>query len=93
MISNSNGDQRGTTLEDLEHQHIVVVDTTLPDTADALDHAANTAVAGGMELEAFMQTAFAAYLAANPGKREEMENKHAIAHLEDLRRRGVIGTA
>ena len=93
MTNNSNGERNGQPLEDLENKHFVVIDTTQPDTADALDHAANTAVAGGMELEAFMQTAFAAYLAANPGKREEMENNHAVAHLEELRRRGVIGTA
>lgn len=93
MISNGNGEHTGAPPTIGDAPSTLVVDTTFPDTADALDHAAQTAVAGGMELEAFMQTAFAAYLAANPDKREEMETRHALAHLEELRRRGVIGSA
>jgi hypothetical protein len=93
MSSHSNEERN----EQPQHPHLqrgmVVIDTTLPDTAEALARAATIAVAGDMDLDAFMHTAFSAYLAANPRMREEMENHHALAYLEALRQRGVLPVA
>jgi Pyruvate/2-oxoacid:ferredoxin oxidoreductase gamma subunit len=93
MISHSHEEKSLPANDTREPAAAMVVDTSLPDTAEVLDRAATIAVAGGLALNVFMQAAFAAYLAANPRQREEIENFHARAHLEALRQRGGLPVA
>jgi len=55
--------------------------------------AAEGAVRLGFDLDAFMQAAHSAYMQASPATRERLEAMQLLAHLDDLRRRGVLATA
>jgi hypothetical protein len=56
-------------------------------------HAAERAVRLDVDLNTFMQGAYAAYMQANPAAREHFEAMQLLAHVEDLRRRGVLAAA
>ena len=55
--------------------------------------AAECAVRLGFDLNAFMQAAHSAYMQASPATRDRLEAVQMQAHLDDLRRRGVLATA
>ncbi len=55
--------------------------------------AAECAVRLDFDLNAFMQAAHSAYLQASPATREHLEAVQLLAHLDDLRRRGVLARA
>ena len=55
--------------------------------------AAECAVRLDFDLNAFMQAAHSAYMQASPATRERLEAVHLLAHLDDLRRRGILATA
>ncbi|MGD0838373.1 MAG: hypothetical protein ABSB49_17180 [Polyangia bacterium] len=55
--------------------------------------AAESAARLNVDLDSFMQGAFAAYIQANPAARERIETTNLLAQLDDLRRRGVLATA
>ena len=59
----------------------------------AMSRAAESAARVDIDLDAFMQAAFAAYIQANPAARERVEAAHLLAQLDDMRRRGVLATA
>jgi hypothetical protein len=59
----------------------------------AMSRAAESAARLDIDLDSFMQGAFAAYIQANPAARERVEAMHLAAQLDDLRRRGVLATA
>jgi len=62
--------------------------------ADAtMVRAAELAVRLEVDLDGFMQDAHAAYMKANPVVREHFETMQWMAHLDELRRRGVLATA
>jgi len=63
------------------------------DAETLLAQAAEGAVRLKFSLDAFMQAAHVAYLEASPATRERMEAAQLTAHLDDLRRRGVLATA
>ena len=58
-----------------------------------MSRAAESAARLDVDLDGFMQAAFAAYLQANPAARERVEATHLLAQLDDMRRRGVLATA
>jgi hypothetical protein len=55
--------------------------------------AAECAVRLDFDLNSFMQAAHSAYMQASPATRERLEAVQLMAHLDDLRRRGVLATA
>ena len=55
--------------------------------------AAECAVRLDFDLNTFMQAAHSAYMQASPATRERLEAVQLLAHLDDLRRRGVLATA
>jgi hypothetical protein len=55
--------------------------------------AAECAVRLDFDLNTFMQAAHSAYMEASPATRERLEAVQLLAHLDDLRRRGVLATA
>ena len=55
--------------------------------------AADCAVRLHYDLDTFMQAAHSAYMQASPATRERLEAMQLMAHLDDLRRRGVLATA
>jgi len=55
--------------------------------------AAEGAVRLNYDLNTFMQAAHSAYMQASPATRERLEAVQLMAHLDDLRRRGVLATA
>jgi hypothetical protein len=59
----------------------------------ALERAAELAVALGVNLDAFMGAAYAAYLRANPALRRSSEDVQLLAHMAELRRRGGVPEA
>lgn len=61
--------------------------------ADLLHRAANLAATYGVESEAFMRAAWAAFLDSQPGLRAELEEKHLQSELKKLRKRGLVGLA
>jgi len=62
--------------------------------ADAwMVRAAESAVCLDFDLNAFMRAAHSAFLEASPATREHLEALQLMAHLDDLRRRGVLATA
>lgn len=63
------------------------------DTDGALVRAAECAVHLNHDLNTFMQAAHSAYMQASPATRERLEAVQLMAHLDDLRRRGVLATA
>jgi hypothetical protein len=58
-----------------------------------LTQAAQKAVQLGLDPDAFMAGAQAAYLNANPELRERLESAQLMAQLDELRRRGMLGQA
>jgi hypothetical protein len=68
-------------------------DSMVADANITMSRAAESAARLDVDLDGFMQAAFAAYLQANPAARERVETTHLLAQLDDLRRRGVIATA
>jgi hypothetical protein len=63
------------------------------DLEKALRRAAQLAADCGAESELFMQAAWAAYLDAQPGLREKLEDKELRAQLKKLRKRGLVASA
>lgn len=59
----------------------------------ALHEAAAAAVAAGVELEPWMQAAWAAYVEHRPGLRRELEDLQLANQLDELRQRGQVGEA
>jgi len=59
----------------------------------AILQAADCAVRLDFDLNTFMQAAHSAYLRASPATRERLEAVQLHAHLDELRRRGVLATA
>ena len=55
--------------------------------------AAECAVRLDFDLNTFMQAAHSAFMQASPATRERLEAVQLLAHLDDLRRRGVLATA
>jgi len=70
------------------NRELMVADANL-----TMSRAAESAARLDLDLDGFMQTAFAAYLQANPAARERIESKHMLEQLDDMRRRGVLATA
>jgi len=68
-------------------------ESMVADAETLLTQAAECAVRLKFSLDAFMQAAHVAYLEASPATRERMEAAQLTAHLDDLRRRGVLATA
>ena len=60
---------------------------------DALARAAAVAAASGVDSEQFMQAAWAAFLDARPGLREELAQRQLEAQLAVLRARGQLAKA
>jgi len=58
-----------------------------------LRRAAALAAANGVPLEAFADAAWAAFLDAQPGLREALEIRALAARLDELRARGLVGSA
>jgi hypothetical protein len=58
-----------------------------------MSRAAESAARLDIDLDGFMQAAFAAYIQANPAARERIEAAHLLEQLDDMRRRGVLATA
>lgn len=63
------------------------------DADSAMLRAAECAVRLNYDLNNFMQAAHSAYMQASPATRERLEAVQLMAHLDDLRRRGVLATA
>jgi predicted translin family RNA/ssDNA-binding protein len=59
----------------------------------AMSRAAESAARLDIDLDGFMQAAFAAYLEANPAVRERVEATYLLEQLDDMRRRGVLASA
>jgi hypothetical protein len=70
------------------NRELMVADANL-----TMSRAAESAARLDLDLDGFMQAAFAAYLQANPAARERIESKHMLEQLDDMRRRGVLATA
>jgi hypothetical protein len=68
-------------------------DSMVADANTAMSRAAESAARLDIDLDGFMQAAFAAYIQANPAARERIEATHLLAQLDDMRRRGVLATA
>ena len=60
---------------------------------ELLARAASLCVETGIDLDAFMRGAWAAYVEARPGYREELEEAQLRKELDHLRRLGRIGAA
>jgi hypothetical protein len=58
-----------------------------------LKRAAELAASNSVALETFVQAAWAAYMDAHPGLRQELEDRELLARLDKLRARGQLGTA
>ncbi len=59
----------------------------------ALAAAAAAAVAADLDLEAWMQAAWAAYVDQRPGLRDHLEDVRLSGQLDELRRQGKVGQA
>jgi hypothetical protein len=68
-------------------------ESMLADANLTMSRAAESSARLDIDLDGFMQAAFAAYLQANPAARERVEATHLLAQLDDMRRRGVLATA
>jgi hypothetical protein len=66
--------------------------TNRPDTSE-LATAARHAVEAGVSLETFMKSAWAAYVDARPGLREQLEREQIIEQLEEIRAKGLMAEA
>lgn len=60
---------------------------------ELLQRAAEAAASEGVSSDEFVNAAWQAYLAANPGMREELEEKALRSQLKKLRKAGLIATA
>jgi hypothetical protein len=60
---------------------------------EMLTRAAELAAEQGIESEAFMASAWQAYLDGHPGMREELEVKELRSKLRKLRKRGLVASA
>jgi hypothetical protein len=58
-----------------------------------LGELARRAIADGLDLDAFVAAARAAYVGARPGMREQLEEQKVIAGLAEMRKRGLVGRA
>jgi hypothetical protein len=58
-----------------------------------LSQAASLCVQHGVEVEAFMNGAWSAYVEARPGMRDQLEEAHLRGQLDELRKLGRIGAA
>ena len=70
-----------------------VTEPTAPVARGALHAAAASAVEAGVELEAWMQAAWSAYVEQRPGLRAHLEEVQLASQLDDLRQRGRIAQA
>jgi hypothetical protein len=61
--------------------------------ADQLGEVARRAIDDGYDLDKFMQAAWSAYVESRPGLREHLEELRVIAGLDEMRKRGLVGTA
>jgi hypothetical protein len=68
-------------------------DCLIADADKSMLQAAEYAVRLDFNLDSFMQAAHSAYMQASPATRERLEAAQLLAHLDDLRRRGVLATA
>ena len=68
-------------------------ESMLEDADRSMLRAAERAVRLDFDLNTFMQAAHSAYLQASPATRERLEAAQLMAHLDELRRRGVLATA
>jgi hypothetical protein len=68
-------------------------ESMVSDADTSMQRAAECAVRLDFDLNTFMQAAHSAYLQASPATREHLEAVQLLAHLDDLRRRGVLATA
>jgi hypothetical protein len=60
---------------------------------DLLAQAAALGARHGIEADAFMQGAWAAFIDARPGLREQLEEMHLKSQLDELRKQGRLGEA
>lgn len=60
---------------------------------ELLQRAAEAAASEGVSSDEFVNSAWQAYLTANPGMREELEDKALRNELKKLRKRGLIASA
>jgi len=60
---------------------------------DLLVRAAQACSQHGVDLDAFMQSAWSAYIGARPGLKEHLEELQLRTQLDELRRSGKVGTA
>ena len=60
---------------------------------ELLTAAAESAAAAGVDLDTFMSNAWAAFMEARPGLREQIEHIQLVAQLESLRQAGKLGQA
>jgi hypothetical protein len=67
--------------------------SSAPDVGELLARAAVECVHQGLGVEAFMARAWAAYVEARPGMREQLEDLQLRAQLEELRALDKIGKA
>lgn len=58
-----------------------------------LTRAAELAASNDLDSDAFIKSAWNAFLDAQPGLREELEDKHLRNELKKMRKRGLVGTA
>ena len=58
-----------------------------------LEHAGQVAAKMDIELEAWMQAAWSAYVDARPGLREHLEDMQMMAQITAMRQRGRVGQA
>lgn len=58
-----------------------------------LSHAGKVAATMDIELEAWMQAAWSAYVDARPGLREHLEEMQMMAQITAMRQRGRVGQA
>ena len=61
--------------------------------ADLLEQAASTAAEAGIDLDDFVRAAWSAYVDGQPGLRAQLEEAQVMAHIDQLRRRGLVGEA
>jgi hypothetical protein len=58
-----------------------------------LSEAAALCAQHGVDLDVFMSGAWSAYMAARPGLRAQLEEAQIREQIDELRRRGRVGTA
>ena len=58
-----------------------------------LSQAAALCVEHGVDVDAYMSGAWGAYVEARPGMRDHIEELHLRDQLDELRKRGLLGSA